>query len=109
MLETPGLELSDPILSKDSIYIDINGGRYVYTVKDGNELSASDIVKKVKGIKKYSDGRALSFLKKNCDGKKVADEAMDDNFYTIPKHVPDHDLTIRNEVTDGMIDIIEIF
>lgn len=40
--------------------------------------------------------------------KKIIKSAkMDENFYTIPKHVPDRDVAVNNCVTDGFADIMK--
>jgi len=106
VLETNGLTMSDPILSKDKIFVTINGTRYAYTMKDDSELDPKELIKKVIGIKKYSDGRALSFLKKHCDGSKYEvasyNKVTEDSEYSKER-------AIRISVTDCIINcIVEI-
>lgn len=65
MNETPGLTLSTPEVNSQGILeIEINGKKYKYSCNNP-DTSSEEIASTVKKMQKYSDGKALAYLKKN--------------------------------------------
>ena len=71
--ETPGLTLSTPrIAYKDQndiegrLEIEINGKTYKYRLNPGTDMTTMELIDKITGMQKYSDGKALAFLKRNA-------------------------------------------
>ena len=80
--ETPGLKLSSPkVTYKDQddyegrLEIEINGKKYMYRCNMGTDTTAREMADKVAKMQKFSDGKALAYLKKNMhlvtEGVKV--------------------------------------
>lgn len=63
--------ISNPIDVMDYIEMDINGISYKFVPKSDSPFDVSTLVQKVNGIRKYSQGKALAFLKKHAIGTKV--------------------------------------
>lgn len=96
--ETPGLKLSVPrITYKDQddlegrLEIEINGKVYKYRVNPEVDLTTDELASKVTGIQKYSDGKALAYLKRNAH---TVTESYSDGYFI--------------EVPDGPLEWIEI-
>lgn len=72
--ETPGLTLSSPEIVHSGeedfeghLEIQINGKAYKYKMKPGTNKLPSEIASTVSKMQKFSDGKALAYLKKNME------------------------------------------
>jgi len=102
------------------IHVDINGHRYGYSAKDG-DLDIADVARKFEKMLKFSQGKALNWLKKHTtlssgsskievvDSKGVKESKMEDTEVdTVEEPAIDHDsMELKNYMFFGNLKTIK--
>jgi hypothetical protein len=101
------------------IHVDINGHRYGYSAKE-DDLDIADVARKFEKMLKFSQGKALNWLKKHTtltsgsskieavDSKGVKESKMEDEVDTVETPVIDHDsMELKNYMFFGNLKTIK--
>jgi len=101
------------------IHVDINGHRYGYSAKDG-DLDIADVARKFEKMLKFSQGKALNWLKKHTtltsgsakieatDSKGVKESKKEEEMETPENHTVDHDsMELKNYMFFGNLKTIK--